>query len=283
MPLVFLVLIGAAFLAGRASSRGGAGAPSTVSGRSLDSGRGRGRGEQPRLPSPNAVLDEVIKLGAFPPPFLVQHALGEAQAIGDHVRCAYIVGAFIAPVVGIPGALPAGPAVQSPQAPPAPPTVESDGGAGLPAAGSSVASPLVGVSQEQWQTFAGAMEREAVDYATDRHVGRYRHDRRRLAELGVPADALPGDPVAQDQALAMDVADACQHVVDSGMGTDFVGSLLDVPSDGGDMQATTTLSGVIGVCCVAGLEGAAEWLTKPRDRRSFPHTTAGYWRSNGLF
>lgn len=403
MP-IFLLLVGVvAFFAGRASQRGDRFA--------LGSGDGGDRrppsveifppGHGPRMPSPNRVLDEVVKMGAFPPPHLVQACFAESQACNDAERCKYIIGAFMAPVVQaaqaarqaaqggqgsasdvseqwvdhaepvgikdgrgwgpygkgywrtcsksgmpccplgpngerldqsydwkpvagadgfqmlppiniVPGAIvqaPSGPSPSGPNSLPTPlPDEHPSGGVG-PAAEAAQAgpqviqgpngtvvvaegTPLAGVlaqppfpdlALDKWCELAAALECDAPDFTSNRHVGRYRHNRERLAQLGIDAQALVGRADAQDAALAADIAHTCAQAHSMGLVTDFVGGEIDVPSDNGDLAVPVTLSGMIGVAHAAGLEGAAGWLTKPGDRRRFPHTTAAFWRSNGVF
>lgn len=345
---------------------------------------------QPRMPSPNLVLNEVVKLGGFPPPYLIQAALAEAELAGDGARCQYIVTTFMAPVVAAAMGLPAqasqaqahqaaqvqlspandsvawlehpspigisdgrgygpygkgywctsnkagiancpiGPSgekldssydwqpdpktgfmpglppisvvpnaqiqagvvqtpnletVNMPGTSPIPPEVAQMAASQIEhrPAGASIESPFPSLPRESWLAFASALEGEHPAFASDKHVGRYRHNRRRVRELGIDDNQLAANASQQDSALAADLVDAHQHVSASGMATDFVGQSLDVPSDEGDVSAAVTLSGMLAVCCVAGLDGAADWLTKPSDRRSFPNTTAAFWRANGLF
>ena len=105
----------------------------------------------------------------------------------------------------------------------------------------------------------------------------------RLRELGIDPNAVAMRIEAQDAALAADVADACAQAHATGLSTDFVDTALEVPSDAGDLSVPVTLSGILGVCHAAGIKGAAGWLTRPQDRREFPHTTAAFWRANGVF
>ncbi len=304
MPIVVLILLGAAFLAGRATSRGDRFNQPQI-------GRGFNGAPQLRLPSPNRVLDEVVRMGAFPPPHLVRASFEEAQGTGDVTRCQYIVGSFMAPVVAAAAAAtqtqtptPTAPPAGGPASPasPSPSPAPSGGDAGptaqaappqgvpptavqvdLPLAGTLVAPPLEGLAPEPWAEFASAIECEAPTYATDRHVGRYRHNRNRLRELGIDENIFSSSLNMQDAALAADVADACARAHASGLTTDFVGSSIEVPSDSGNLSVPVTLSGILGVCHAAGLNGAAGWLTTANDRERFPHTTAAFWRANGVF
>ncbi len=82
--------------------------------------------------------------------------------------------------------------------------------------------------------------------------------------------------------------DAYGHADDSGLIAEYRGVVIEipVPGVGAPAQPTpieVTLSGVLGVIQAAGLEGAAGWLENPGDRTRFPHTTAAFLRTNGVF
>ncbi len=90
--------------------------------------------------------------------------------------------------------------------------------------------------------------------------------------------AIIGDPDAQRDALALEMADAFRHAREGGL-ADHIGRVLD--SDG--HAHAITLSGVLGVIQTAGLEGACSWLESDRDRQRFRNTTATFVRVNGVF
>jgi len=136
---------------------------------------------------------------------------------------------------------------------------------------------IIGFAPE-WDTFADRLAREAPTFLTKRHVGKFRTRRERLAELGIDPVALVGDEHAQREALAAEMRDAFEHAQNGGL-VDHVGATIAI--DGADH--IITLSGVLGVIQVAGLEGACAWLESPADRRRFKNTTAAFTRTNGVF
>lgn len=131
---------------------------------------------------------------------------------------------------------------------------------------------------EQWDEFAARLAREAPDFSGKRHVGQFRARRDRLLEIGVDPYAIVGDPDAQRDALAREMADAFRHAREGGL-ADHVGELVHI--DGAAHEIT--LSGVLGVIQAAGLEGACAWLERPGDRQRFRNTTAAFRRTNGVF
>jgi hypothetical protein len=139
-------------------------------------------------------------------------------------------------------------------------------------------SPIIGIDPQAWDAFVGRVAREAPTFASPRHVGRFRQRRERLAELDIDPDSVLADPDAQLDALDADMSDAYEHARAGGL-ADHVGRVVEI--DGAEHEIT--LSGVMGVIQAAGLEGACEWLEKERDRRRFPHTTAAFTRTNGVF
>ena len=60
-----------------------------------------------------------------------------------------------------------------------------------------------------------------------------------------------------------------------------LGRLIALP--GGDTAEAITLSGLLGVIQCAGLDGAVGWLTKPSDRKRYPHTTQAFMNTNGIY
>lgn len=158
--------------------------------------------------------------------------------------------------------------------------------AGLPTAAdqtraNAIGSPIVGVSDDAWREFARRIERESPIYQSARHVGQYRQRRERLAELGIDPSRVVGSVEAQRAALDADLADAHHHAVHGGLLTEHLGRPIVIP--GSDEPCTITLSGVLGVIQCAGLDGAVGWLENQRDRKRFPHTTAAFVHTNGVF
>jgi len=158
--------------------------------------------------------------------------------------------------------------------------------AGLPEAAdqtraSAIGSPIVGVSDDAWREFARRIERESPIYQSARHVGQYRQRRERLAELGIDPSRVVGSVEAQRVALDADLADAHHHAVQGGLLAAYLNHPIAIP--GSDELCTITLSGMLGVIQCAGLDGAVSWLESQRDRKRFPHTTAAFMNTNGVF
>lgn len=245
-------------------------------------------------PSPIAVLCVFLRDGHTPPAFLVRCAIAEAQL--NHR--ADLVETFGALVSGAPRITPRRMVTSPPLIvqPPTPADVpdwaqpeepaqrevtQTSAPDVVPPAGAAVAPPISGVDHGQWMTFCGALARESPMFTSARHVGRYRHRKDRLAEVGFDPESIAGSPDAQDQAFAADCADAHRHVVSSGMAKEHVGRAVSIPDVEGTISVT--LSGVIGIASVAGLEGCAGWLENKSDRKRFPHTTQAFLRTNGVF
>ena len=141
-------------------------------------------------------------------------------------------------------------------------------------------SPLVEVPDGAWQAFVARLERESPDFASSRHVGRYRQRRERLADLGIDPNAIHGSPSAQRAALDADLADAHRHAAAGGL-LAHLGRPIVVP--GRDDAEPLTLSGLLGVIQCAGLDGAVGWLERSSDRKRYPHTTQVFRLTNGAF
>lgn len=143
-------------------------------------------------------------------------------------------------------------------------------------------SPIPNLSAERFHRFADALSRESVAFDGPRHVGMFRARKDRLVELGIDPVQLVGDPAAQFDALCIDMADAFMRARGSGMLRQHGKRAIDLGAKMGGVH-TITASGIMGVIAAAGLEGAADWLDNPSDRDRFPHTTAVFVRTNGVF
>ncbi len=152
--------------------------------------------------------------------------------------------------------------------------------------GRRLASPIVGVDGTRWGAFVDRVEREAATFANDKHVGRFRQRRERIRSLGLDPNVVAGSSDAQLDALEKEMAYALHHLRESGMDA-HVGETFLIPAPPGDdappRKVVATLSGLLGLVQAAGLEGACEWLERPRDRQRFPHTTAAFCRTNNVF
>jgi hypothetical protein len=141
--------------------------------------------------------------------------------------------------------------------------------------------PVPGLPIDRWETFRDALSREAPDYASNRAVGQYRQRRERLLEIGIDPEDVLASPEAQEHAIAIDLADALERVREGNLDRRHVGRLIWVP--GCDDAVKITLSGLLGVVQAAGLDHAEGWLHSKDDRKRFPHTTAAFMRTNGVF
>jgi hypothetical protein len=142
-------------------------------------------------------------------------------------------------------------------------------------------SPIPGVPDVNWRDFVARLSRESPQFNSSRHVGQYRQRRERLFELGLDPASLVGSPDAQRGALDVDMVDAYQHGCASNLFAQHLGRGVAVP--GRDGEETVSLSGVLGVIQVAGLEGAVNWLEHPNDRKRYPHTTQTFLHTNNVF
>lgn len=175
-------------------------------------------------------------------------------------------------VVSRAGTMPQAPKLQVPQASPAAQSATSTSNPG---------SPIPGVPDANWRDFAARLSRESPQFNSARHVGQYRQRRERLAELGLDPSSIVGSPEAQRAALDVDLVNAYQHGSASNLFAQHLGRGVVVPGRNG--EETISLSGVLGVIQVAGLEGAVNWLEHPNDRKRFPHTTQTFLHCNGVF
>lgn len=143
------------------------------------------------------------------------------------------------------------------------------------------ASPVDGVPRGAWNAFTDRLVRETPLFQTQRHVGQFRQNKERLAELGIDAREMIGSDTAQRRAFDADMADAYQHALEGGLINEHVRRLIRVP--GSRDACTVTLSGLLGVIHAAGLEGAVSWFENPDDRSRFVHTTEAFLKANGAF
>lgn len=272
-----------------------------------------------RAPSALSVLAIYMRDSQDPPPLVVQTAIAEAQTMGQMDLVAQLLELFVIPVVrahveagnaqppdgevtdaelveedGDDGQAEADDvaARRSPSHTP-PPSGEgnlddldsagvdamfaAESGDAITVAGRDVA-PIEGVEPTKWQAFKAKLSREKPEFATERHVGKYRQRRERLRELGVDPDrGFTADK--QDRALERDLADSYAELKSAGDLGELAGKVIDVD----DGEYPVTLSGVLGVVQVAGLEGAIAWFERPEDRKRFPNTTKMFLTTNGVF
>lgn len=274
-------------------------------------------------PSPMAVLSAILARGEHPPMLVVQCAIAEAELSGRVDTAAAIARRYGVPYQGPPPvfvpqlnldpkllARVAPVASAAPAAPIAPPIVPmtiaapvpvaaaeapeaplasmasmpgAPDGAAPPSGGAPVllASPIDGVPDDAFTAFADRLQREAVDFDGPKHVGCYRLPKRRLAELGFDAATLVGSLDAQDEAFRLDVQDLYRRACATKLAADAIGKPITMPDAPGSVPMT--LSGLLALASVAGLEGAESWLKSPADRQKFPNTTIAFIRCNGVF
>lgn len=144
----------------------------------------------------------------------------------------------------------------------------------------NMSSPLAGVADGQWLEFCGRIVRESPLYDSPTHVGRYRLNKQRLAQIGMDPGMLVGAADAQDQAFGADMQDAQRQLAVQEM-TKLVGRPVRVPDVAEPI--VLTLSGLLGLAAVAGLKGCHGWISNREDRVKFPNTTQAFLRTNGVF
>ena len=266
--------------------------------RSLTAGDVRMRNVRRGVPGPIEVLHGFMLRDRQPPPAVVRYAIAEAELMGRHDLIRHLVRTFVQPanasVQVYETAAPSAPMTQAQaqaQAPsPAPPEPQKDDETSSDSSAndgdvddttSVNPSPLPGVADDQWAAFSGALAREAPTFDSNRHVGRYRHRKDRLRELGCDPEIVRGNPHAQDVALAMDVVDAARHLHESGTAAQHVGRTVLLPGE--PEPRKVTLSGVVGLAHAAGLEECVSWLESHEDRKRYPHTTKIFATTNGVF
>ena len=225
------------------------------------------------------------------PPFVIQCAIAEAELSGQYEVAYALTQRYVIPTLQQGGS-------PDPEPVPAPDPSSADAmadaladsgtgsgpgpGSGQPDGPAPDAdSPIQGVPKAAWCQMLGGLAREPVAFATAKHVGRYRQQKARLAEVGFDPSIVSGDPRMQDLAISHDLADCYRHLQASGTLDQYVGRAITLPGQPGAM--TLTLSGLLGVCSVAGLERAIDWCENEGDRVKFPHTTMAGLRTNGAF
>lgn len=284
--LPFVAVIGALVFSGRDRGVAPAAAPAYAVGAAAPPPRAL-----PAPPTPLAVLHDYVRANVIPPPFVVQCAIAEAELLGrfdvaHQITKTYLIPSLMshgqggnapAPVIDAKAeeatAAPQNPAEAAASSRPAPERMQ------LPAV--STRSPIAGVPDPAWQAFAGVLVREAPDFDGPRHVGRYHHRKDRLAQIGFDVSIVAGNTDVQDDAFAADIADAFRHLAKSGTLDAVIGKGVAVPEVAGPVPIT--LSGVLGLAAVGGLEGAIGWLERTEDRTRYPNTTQAFLRSNGVF
>ncbi len=168
--------------------------------------------------------------------------------------------------------------------------------------GTNATSPFPEASQEQWLSFVRCVkgDKEPGDITDNGQMGMFGANARRLGELGIMSDVRQitidendkpiymgifkppiesleqylSKPRLQYKVFVTDMKDY-QRKITTGQLSSFIGSQAD--------DKTVSLSGLLGLVKQAGLKGAKSWLTNPKDHSRFPHTTAMFNCTNGLF
>jgi hypothetical protein len=163
-----------------------------------------------------------------------------------------------------------------------------------------VPSPIPGVTDKQWSSFVGLFKGTTVDEVSPAYcLGIFNIGFRRLLELGLAYDVKQGthegktvwmgklkppmtmkgflnNPVLQYRVFAKDMRDRAaliQKEYAKVIGTELPG--LE--------GIKVSLSGLLGVIKLAGTKGFHGWVTDPKQREKFAHTTTAFKTANGLF
>lgn len=265
---------------------------------------GSGQHISGNLPGPIETLNTFLRTDREPPPIVVAYAMAESRLIGRDDLADDLERVFMGrKMISLPNSdvvitnrAPRAPAPAPPQPAAAAPAPSQDTGApdamssagefvGFAHAEPAARSPLPDVGDLEWSMYCHALAREQPMFDSNRRVGRYEHRKDRLRELGLDPAVLTKHPRAldlQDAALAIDAADSYQHLAASGTADAHIGRAIELPGDDAGPHKIT-LSGLLGVAHVAGLEGLVGWLEHREDRKRFPHTTATFAVTNGVF
>ena len=137
-------------------------------------------------------------------------------------------------------------------------------------------SPLYNVSDDEWSEFVSTLASEDVSFRDSNHVGRFRHHRNRLQELGIDPDSLTTEQ-AQYDALSTDVQDAMMRY--GKLVNDFSGDVVTINGQ----TAPITRSGILMLLKCAGPDGALSWMTDESERLRYPNTTQKFLTANAIF
>ena len=218
-----------------------------------------------------------LREGQPPPVFVCELARREALSIGDAELAAKIA-AMCAPQ---PSFIGPAPAVFSPS-PQVPAASFGPGAAAVMAAASRpVSSPIVGIAHESWDALCKTLAIDHPDHDSDRRVGKYSARKSRLEQIGIDPQTIVGSSDAQDDALCADLADAHARLEKKGVLQKVIGRAVRIPDM--DTPVSISLSGMLGLTAVAGVDGATKWLTHEEERKRFPHNTNIFLRANGIF
>lgn len=161
-------------------------------------------------------------------------------------------------------------------------------------------SPIVGVSNAQWQTFVKRMKNgRMASISPAFKLGFFHIGMRRLEDLGWAKDVHRGEwkgrSVWVGEFVDADLETFLRNprfqydVFESSMKdyafkaknryANAIGREIDL----GDNKAIVTWSGLLGLAHQAGLKAVDSWLKNPEDREKFPNTTRIFARVTGIF
>lgn len=205
-------------------------------------------------PSAVKTLADCIENGMEFPLELVEAAKAECYRTGDGETLAALAARF-------------------PDAPP-PPPAQDPPPAPLPAP--TFASPIYGVSDDEWSAFIASLATQPATFRDSNHVGMFHHNAKRLAELGIDPATLTDD-ASQYAALKRDLEDMLSR--DAKLINHFAGDVITINGQ----QTPITRSGILALIKSAGPSKAREWLSNDVERVRGPNTTMVFLRCNGIF
>lgn len=233
-----------------------------------------GRSREPQAVSALQTFCAFLRDGLPPPAFVCELARREALSIGD-VELADKIAILIAPHAGV--VLPPGPA----PAMSSPSSQVPVAGHFNPAGSPPVSSPIAGIDHQSWDALCKTLAIDHPDHDSERRVGKYSARKSRLEQIGIDPATIVGSSDAQDDALCADLADAHTRLEKKGVLHKVIGKSVRIPDM--DAPVSISLSGMLGLTAVAGVDNAIKWLTNEADRKRFPHNTNIFLRSNGIF
>ena len=247
----------------------------------------------PRAPRYLPMLSQLMGAGRTPPRPLLEAAYLEARALGNREACGVIEDLYLRMSVTTPAPAPvpdqssgeSGPEVQvagdaaGAQPDDEPEPIEARVSTTLHPlpADRARSCPIDGIDPGDWAEFVATLRVREPEWSSDKAVGAYEHNRKRLRQLDIHEAGLAGNEAEQYRALCTDVADYYKKATTLiGM---FTGDVVEVGSD----KVHVTLSGMLGLLKIGGPKGAESWLTNPTDRTRYPRTTEAFLRCNGCF
>ena len=152
-------------------------------------------------------------------------------------------------------------------------------------------SPLAGVSDSQWTAFVRAMASAPFSFESPKNFfGAFLFGIRRLADLGFvknprkngnlwvadwvkPKEVFLSSPSVQYEALGKSTKAYAAIISRTYSGK--IGTMVD--------GKKVTLSGLLGAAHAAGSQGLGTWLSAPTRRAKYPHVTALFEKTTGIF